>query len=196
MTLLTDALNRILNWVELNHPEQLDNFMPGLDREKIANIADTLSLIFPLEVYELYQWRNGQKSSDAQYASYHSNYSLELFDGMTFIPLVETPFTDSISLDFTEYGSWLPVFKDEDGRYLVVDVKSSNILIIDVKGGADESYIIYKNLTSMMQTLAEFYESGVDGELSSLEEYQRTWLKYNAEIGELAINAALDYRWL
>ena len=47
-----------------------------------------------------------------------------------------------------------------------------------------------------MQTLAEFYELGgdVDGVINFSEDYQQTWLKYNAEIGEQAIKTVLNHR--
>ncbi len=83
MTALTEALDRILNWLyeqQRQHPElyrrywclsattPIDTqFYPklrsGLSRSEIAEISKDLSEPLPPDVIELYQWRNGGQSS-------------------------------------------------------------------------------------------------------------------------------------
>jgi hypothetical protein len=83
VTVLTEALDRILNWLheqQRQHPElhlyqywRLDGNTPidgqlypqmrsGLSRSEIAEISKDLSEPLPPEVIELYQWRNGGRS--------------------------------------------------------------------------------------------------------------------------------------
>jgi cell wall assembly regulator SMI1 len=54
MSTLTDALERILNWLRANYPEAASSLQPGLSYEDItAKVAD-LPFNLPQEVYELY----------------------------------------------------------------------------------------------------------------------------------------------
>jgi hypothetical protein len=82
VTVLTEALDRILNWLhkqQRQHPElshrywclgattPIDNQLypqlrSGLSRAKIAEISNKLLEPLPPEVVELYQWRNGSQS--------------------------------------------------------------------------------------------------------------------------------------
>lgn len=107
MSTLTDALNRILNWLHQQRDEDPDiakknwwpfsdvpdppHLEPGLSRSEIAEITKDLPVPLPQEVIELYQWSNG--SRDRQY-----NYEFDdwLFDvgwgwgffmGMSLLPL-------------------------------------------------------------------------------------------------------------
>jgi cell wall assembly regulator SMI1 len=194
MTLLIETLNRFMNWVELKYPIAVGSFITGLTNKEIDNICTQFSFSIPLEIRELYQWRNGQRESYAiesveSISNTKNPYEIRFFDGMTLVPFM--------SLDFFDYDPfWIVICEDEDGYYLVIDLRNSNILRLDIKGGADDYYVIYKNLTAMMQTLAEFYESGgdIDGVISFSEEYQQIWLKYNSEIGEQAIKNVLSNR--
>jgi hypothetical protein len=87
MSTLTDALERILNWLRANYPEAASSLQPGLSYDEIeAKIAD-LPFCLPQEVYELYQWRNGSKEDGQEYIFInYKNYAqthqkLKLADG-------------------------------------------------------------------------------------------------------------------
>ncbi|BAY87151.1 putative esterase [Calothrix parasitica NIES-267] len=79
MSDLTNALNRIFNWLE-KHPSEkyasVDVLQPRLSYEEIERRVADLAFELPEEVYELYQWKNGtyeaevkqiQASEDALY---------------------------------------------------------------------------------------------------------------------------------
>ncbi|MEH1934323.1 MAG: hypothetical protein V7L14_11495 [Nostoc sp.] len=59
MSLLTDALDRILNWLQQKKPFYASSLQPGLVYEEIEEKVKSLPFRLPREVYELYQWRNG-----------------------------------------------------------------------------------------------------------------------------------------
>ena len=59
MSLLTDALEIILNWLQQNKPSYASSLQPGLVYEEIEQKVKNLPFRLPREVYELYQWRNG-----------------------------------------------------------------------------------------------------------------------------------------
>ena len=76
MSDLTEALDRILNWLQrqrLEHPQATEDWWisspeeennppfvkPALSSAKIAEITKDVQRDFPPEVYQLYQWRNG-----------------------------------------------------------------------------------------------------------------------------------------
>lgn len=59
MTAIKNNLKRIWACIEEKAPEVKDLFQPGLKSEEIDQITKDLPFKLPLEVYELYQWRNG-----------------------------------------------------------------------------------------------------------------------------------------
>ncbi|MEH1969991.1 hypothetical protein [Nostoc sp.] len=78
MSLLTDALDRVLNWfqdhedLEFAHFESLEL---GLTYEEIEEkVTDLLPFRLPKEVYELYQWGNGACIGEERYARFFNDY--------------------------------------------------------------------------------------------------------------------------
>ena len=57
----TTALERIERWAQQNDPAFVALLQPGLTRQEIDAAVGTLPFALAEEVYELYQWRNGQK---------------------------------------------------------------------------------------------------------------------------------------
>ncbi|MBW4598631.1 MAG: hypothetical protein KME29_03220 [Calothrix sp. FI2-JRJ7] len=64
MTELINALERILKWTKQHRPRYVDYLQPGLSRGEIEDLVKDLPFQIPLEVYELYQWRNGARDGD------------------------------------------------------------------------------------------------------------------------------------
>jgi SMI1 / KNR4 family (SUKH-1) len=183
MSTLTDALERILNWLQANHPKAASSLQPGLSYEEIeAKLAD-LPFRLPQEVYELYQWRNG--SSD--------NGEADCFDCYRFIPLEEAielskyQVTEDL-LEGTFPFGWFPLFEFNGGYLAVIGAESKNDNSPIVCHYEDES-IAYTNLTGMMLTMAECYETGAyeKNELeedwqANCEKEKKLCIKYNPEV--------------
>jgi hypothetical protein len=59
MSELTDALERILDFMQ-QYPTPQDIFLqPGISRTKIEELTNVLPFSLPQELYDLYSWRNG-----------------------------------------------------------------------------------------------------------------------------------------
>ncbi|OYD98753.1 hypothetical protein CDG77_04670 [Nostoc sp. 'Peltigera membranacea cyanobiont' 213] len=80
MSLLTDALDRILNWFQQNKPSYAFSLQPGLAYEEIEEKVKNLPFTLPREVYELYQWRNGMRICKGEKIA-------QFFHGYTFLSL-------------------------------------------------------------------------------------------------------------
>lgn len=183
MSTLTDALERILNWLRANHPEAASSLQPGLSYEEIeAKLAD-LPFCLPQEVYELYKWRNG--SSD--------NGEADCFNYYRFIPLEESveQAKKQVSEDLLEgtfpFG-WFPLFEFE-GEYLAVIGAESKIDNSPIVCHYEDESIAYTNLTGMMLTMAECYETGAYDKNELEEDWQanrekekKLCIKYNPEV--------------
>lgn len=59
MSILTEALERILIWLKQNAPSSASCLQPGLTYSEIENRVEELLFLLPNEFYDLYQWRNG-----------------------------------------------------------------------------------------------------------------------------------------
>ncbi|MCU0536836.1 MAG: SMI1/KNR4 family protein [Hydrococcus sp. Prado102] len=105
MSTLTDALERIFNWLRANHQEAASSLQPGLSYEEIEAKLAHLPFRLPQEVYELYQWRNGMDGETSFFYDY------------TFLSLEESleriKFWESENLDAYIPFGWFPLFEFE-----------------------------------------------------------------------------------
>ena len=79
MSVLTVALERIMNWLRQHQPSYAASFLPGLKLDEIQELEKELGFKLPEEIYQLYQWRNGTEE-DAMAL---------VFPSMLFLPLSE-----------------------------------------------------------------------------------------------------------
>ncbi len=158
MSDLTSALNRIMSWFEEYSPTSTLGFQPSLLLNEIETKLNTLPFFVSQEVYELYGWRNGDES-----------YSL-IFGYLWMLNLEgaceSTEFVNHEDLlEMREQGEpkyLLPLF-EFDGEYFAVqggDVLVDAATVFHVSDCYDLTPA-FINLTKMMMTIAEFYETGV-----------------------------------
>ncbi|MBN3898905.1 MAG: hypothetical protein HWQ41_27630 [Nostoc sp. NOS(2021)] len=179
MSPLTEALDRIFNWLQQNNPEAISYLQPGLTYTEIQEMANKFSVFLPKEVYELYQWRNGC-----------SNRLTFIFDSFEFLTLEK-------ALRFYQVGSQsepslFPLFFSEAYlKYCQIvlqeNFENHSIIFSDAK----EYDLVkpgYTSLTSMMLTIAECYENGAydlvyDDELNDFirntQKINEIYCKYN-----------------
>ncbi|MEO0843293.1 MAG: SMI1/KNR4 family protein [Cyanobacteria bacterium J06643_5] len=153
MSDLTNALNRIFNWLE-KHPSEkyasVDVLQPGLSYEEIERRVADLPFKLPEEVYQLYQWRNGTYEGEEDFSRF--------FNGYAFLSL-ESAIEEYEELNWKLH--WLPIFYLDSRDYLIVSCQSENIapiLRIYLGGGEDEE-LLFSSLINMMLTTAECYET-------------------------------------
>ncbi len=157
-TLLLDALERIMMWLEENARVIVAAFLPGLQSEEISSKLDTLPFKLSQEVHDLYRWRNGTQRE------------LGLFVYHSFMPL-------DVALEYSEYLNneelvknrregvpmyLFPIF-DFDGEYFAVvgsDTVMETTPVYHVSDCFDCS-LAFNSLSTMMLTIAESYEVGV-----------------------------------
>ncbi|TYQ30106.1 SMI1/KNR4 family protein [Pseudanabaena sp. UWO310] len=201
MLTLIEAYLQILRWTTLNFPESQNAFLPSLTLQEIKSISSRLTFDLPNDLQELYQLNNGQKfypnmfwQGDLIATPEHENEELNIFDGKSFLPLQSAVARKCANFD----SNWLILFTYEDEEYLVLNTSNGYLLYFDPSSHLEVSstFAVYSSLTNMMRTHAEFYESGedIEGVRRFSEAYQQVWLKYNAEIGEQAINTVLSHR--
>jgi hypothetical protein len=64
VALVSDSCERLLALLQSDFPWDAEHFQPGLSREEIEEKISELPFSLPEEVYELYQWRNGNPSGN------------------------------------------------------------------------------------------------------------------------------------
>lgn len=181
MTVLTEALDRILNfWQQHGYEEAVADLQPGLSYNEIEEISKKLPIRLPTEVYELYQWRNGSRDGEGLFFPLEKAVAehLDKFD-----------FYDPCSWIYEDNRlNWLRVFSfmaaREDG-YLVLgeNPETCPVIFIDMK---DYDFVTrkYASLTSKMLTFAECLENRCcDGD----DRGYLIWRKYNISIVEKAL---------
>ncbi|MEH2120495.1 SMI1/KNR4 family protein [Nostoc sp.] len=176
MSLLTDALDRVLNWFEENDDLDFAHFeslQPGLKYEEIEEkVTDLLPFRLPKEVYELYQWGNGAWIGEEIYARFFDDYvflslesALKIYCNLTAIDQEDDPCVVVIKSNFNM--QWFPIFENiNGGGYYVVVLneiqrKTTPVLEISFEEIDDDPYIIFPTLTKMILSEAECYEAGV-----------------------------------
>lgn len=165
MSVLTVALERIMQWLRANQPEYAASFLPGLKYSEIQSLETEFGFKLPNEIYELYQWRNGTEE-DAKAIC---------FPTFEFLPISRAiehtkrcnQFIEESKKFSREEGEWYEIcplftFIANNGilcGVTIVDYQGGKIPVVDI-GEGDMARINYASLTDMMLTLAEYYETG------------------------------------
>lgn len=180
-----------MNWLQQNQPEFAASFLPGLNDEQIQELTAYLPYQLPEEIYELYRWRNGTR--ERQKILFHPSISILSLKEALIVAKESIDISDNTEFEFRFEGNRVFPFIDDDGDLCVVKCtkeKQKYSPIISIFAECDELDIIYTNLTTMMQTVAECYETGAyylieDGFVEEDENKVAEILrKYNPEILE------------
>ena len=108
MWILTNALERILNWLQQNLLSEyisVEVLEPGLTYEEIEERVADLPFCLSQEVYELYQWRNGTCYDEEELARF--------FHGRAFLSLESAleKYEELIESVASWEPDWLPIFQ-------------------------------------------------------------------------------------
>lgn len=185
MSKLTDALNRIMNWLEEYQPEHVASYLPGLSRSEIDKLIKPFNLLIPEEIYELYQWRNGR---DSELLDTYITFGVSIDD---FLPLhdavkedligwINNPQVDGGFLN-TEYEgrTLFPFLGHFDPDLFTISLSSKeeeSYPVVSLAEGCDPLPIC-PSVTSMMCMLAEAYETGA----YYFNENNNKWIEVNSD---------------
>ena len=175
----TTALERIERWAQQNDPAFVALLQPGLTRQEIDAAVGTLPFALAEEVYELYQWRNGQDWGEFR-------LGLDKSGQNTFLPLAESVHQWNIYLNesyaivaenndpstaaaggwsadpaLLEASGWLPVFGMDSDYTASLGARAGSLTSpITYVPHDDHPDIFYQSLTAMLEYNADVYESG------------------------------------
>ncbi|WP_373541276.1 SMI1/KNR4 family protein [Chamaesiphon sp.] len=179
MSKLLEEFAYIFEWMEYTVPNLADRYNPGLTRQQIDNLVKDLPFKLSEEVYELYQWRNGQADLgyyngecivDFLFPDHHiaGNLSIPFWSLQTAIQKCYYlwQMEESNSIDPPCEGfhlwerKWFPIASMEDKTLLIVigDLDPSPVYQIDFIF-SQNPLRVYKSLTSIISTIAECCES-------------------------------------
>jgi hypothetical protein len=186
-TLMTDALNRIMTWLESNAPSSAAAFAPGLEPEALRLTLDALPFKLPQEVHDLYCWRNGTEQHMLHRLFYDFVFR-PLEDAIACAGYMNEEFKEIRQLE-GDLTYLFPIF-DLEKDYFVVAGNSTSISISPVymTDCIDPTSLAFNSLTAMMLTIAEAYESGVytvdaegDVDCSNTDLFGEIARKYNVD---------------
>jgi hypothetical protein len=184
MSNLTNALERILDWWKKNgYEEAVSDLQPGLSYAEIEEMVKDLPLRLPLEVYELYQWRNGSRNDEGFYLSLQEAIAIYIDKLKSYD---SSGMSEHIDVHSLKCFQIFPVnFEAEQVGYLVIQENPETCPVI-FESIKNYDCIInkYASLTSMMLTFAECLETGV---YERSEKGYLIWRKYNISIVEEAL---------
>lgn len=161
------ALERIKRWAEQHDPEFVALLQPGLSRQEIGALVGDLPFALAEEVYELYQWHNGQKAGEFKLGLQQTRF-------YPFMPLQEALYeytrfqaenfqleVEADDCDFAESGGWFPLFGME--RYYTATLgQSAGEQASPLVGVTrdDKTHFRYPSLKAMLEFRADLYEAG------------------------------------
>jgi hypothetical protein len=173
MSNLTDALETISKWLEQNKPELFASLQPGLSINEIeAKVQVLLPARLPVEMYDLYQWRNGTNRESnpiiiqvdglicechegSFYISFGSGRAFQAFSALYFRPL------DFIGVFRHKRATLLEVFSHHNASFVTC---SNEQQVTSPLLGSDTEYCyseVYPSATNLFLELAEALSSGV-----------------------------------
>jgi SMI1 / KNR4 family (SUKH-1) len=195
MSDLTNALDRMLNWLRQYKLSDISLLQPGLSNVEIDKLIENVPLQLPQDIRELYQWKNGTKI-----VGDHANFSC-IFETWAFYPLdividaykhtlklYENTYTPMFGFDSVDALNIFFSVEPTNMGYIIFNdkVPEASVIIFQYCTGGDCYPIIkYASLTDMMLTIAEYYENAYyisnNGALT-LDDKQALgiWRKYNS----------------
>jgi len=197
---ILDTILKLESYLARERPELLDALLPGLTTSQIDEIVSNFPFRLPLEIYELYQWRNG---IDVE-GSYNPL--------VKFLP--ESPFFLNLEFCIKEYDrlmsvkdsggdafddealnpKWFPLISFDQTYFLTIgnSLQQSTSEIIYIWADEWEASPCYESLTSMLLTVIECSEAGVyyfDGKGTMQSKYptkeDKIYRKYNPSICQI-----------
>lgn len=160
MSKLTEGLNRIYDRMASYTPHRIRDLKSGISPKEINNLAKNLPFKLPLEVYELYQWRNGLFGWDF------------LFENYEFLSLERAIYKyqeelEQIKVDYPQIAEFFqyrfPLFENssECGVFLTVtcDGEKSSVYGYDIS--FEDFELRYHSLTDLILHSAEWYETAI-----------------------------------
>jgi cell wall assembly regulator SMI1 len=183
MSKLRQAVDKTVNWLRLNYPENIEGFRQGLSIEEIQEITKDFPFVIPKEIVELYQIYDG----DIMFGSWDLTlYSLESalewsphWEGYKYPPSSENHILTIM------HGSAKNVY------YVLCDKEDKDSSPIWYTEAGGRSIIYASSFTNLMLTVAECYETGAyytaldsDGFLEikeDLDKFEKIFEKYNPE---------------
>ncbi len=180
MSVLTESLERILNWLEQNQPSFASALEPGLSKSEIREMVEhEFPFYLPMEFYELYQWRNGTVFGEEEFVQFFPGYTFNSLEYALDLYADQLEYAESFAMshncDSSLFWSreWLPIFTVDNEQHLCIlgnKEASSTSSLVTVMSGDSGAAVEYTSLTGMMQTIAECYETGAyylseDGDL-------------------------------
>lgn len=162
---LSQVLERIWNWFQVNAPVMLTFLQPGLTRGQIDAQVQDLPFQLPEEVYQLYQWHNG--SSAEQYIEFLPQYRfLSLEDAIAQYQMTveiwgDVSETENLEDRWVRPEVWFPLFA-VDGNFYMIEGQSqpkTTAPIIHFSKYGD-NHLIFNSLTKTMLVIVECLETG------------------------------------
>ena len=162
---VTHSCNRLLTCLQNHFPWDAERFQQGLSREEIEGKVKELTFSLPEEVYELYQWRNGNPSG-------HLLIPGKLADCLSYswfmLSLEEAIRIYSTSRDTNNRNTkwdihWFPIFKSlHEGLFQVVEIGKETSGIFFFAPNEGDHQKLCDSLTEFLVIEADFFEEQGD----------------------------------
>lgn len=163
---LSQALERIHLWFQVNAPVVAGALQPGLTHEQISTQVQDLPFCLPQEVYQIYQWHNGSSAQQRveflpQYRFLSLEEALDQYQITVEIWRQSVSETEQLQSWCPRPEGWFPLFAEDGNFYMVVGQPSPKTTapIIHFSEYGDNG-LVFNSLTDMMLAVAECLETG------------------------------------
>ncbi|MGP1384609.1 MAG: SMI1/KNR4 family protein [Thainema sp.] len=161
MSDLADALEHLDRYLTVHAPIIAETLAPGLDLKTIEELTADLPFDFPDDLCELYQWHNGHQGFVDFGSSFIPAYIFENLS--TVVDLYRHEFEMHLGDPYSTWEQkWLPLFSYESDYLLGVigGTPQTPTQVVDFCREDPDYSLAFTSITSMMQTVAECFESG------------------------------------
>ncbi len=182
---IADGLDRVVQVMSKKGFPFADSLKPGLPEHEIADKVAHLPFRLPREVYELYQWRNGQ-SQECPVHLFRDQRFLSLDEALDDYQMIQTYFVPAlggvdVGVDLT---TCFPFAGFEGANYVVscrgqTLIEGCELPIISVFEGVEVHFLSF---AALIDTIAAWYEAGahrVDAPSVDHVLELRIWKQYN-----------------
>lgn len=158
---MIEYLDGIYRWFSKNRRPVAKLLQEGVTSEYFEKVTGSLELRLPIELKELYMWRNGTANQKG-----FTLGDIAFMPGFFFLPIEEAVDNyNSFKKDKEWNESWFPFMANGGGDFFVVNCKDDNMArgasVIGFMLNEEGHEVEYLSVTSMINTIYECYERGI-----------------------------------
>ncbi len=178
---MKNELTKLNKHLKEKRPEYYKKLNKPLTHIEIAQLEEKYNLTLPIDLKELYLWKNGQ--AEDCYDSFVNN---SMFEPLEFALQQNKELTEMIGYDFKIKNwwnkNWIPIFSNGGGSYICYDLEGvftkNKGQLIEYWNKNNDRVVIFPSLDKLIKELNRYYENNFQNDINETFNISNNMVKW------------------